>query len=234
MKARYILTTGGALALGAALLLDGPVAKAFPFETSWHLAASGETAGTPKNRAGAGGIYGLGSPNEFGIRCDHCHIDAEAAFQVQITATPDFITQGNSKLYVPGQQYDIQVAMIGEVHDLNPQNGPTLNGFAASFESPDGTPLGTLVASNGSSDNCPPTAPAGVNGPTNRTMVYGDCHGVIYEPQAGDTSWNFQWIAPSAGAGDLTMWYGVVDGNQQGASSLEDDTVQGRIDLQEM
>ncbi len=229
MKARYVLGIACGAALAAAFLLDLPAAVAFPFETSWHLPADG-VAGT--NRAGAGGIYGLGSPSDFGIRCDHCHVKSEAAFQVEITATPDFITSGNDMLYVPGQTYDIQVAMIGETK----LNGgmPQLNGFAGSFESAAGTALGTLVADNGRSDNCPPDAPAKVDGPTNRTMVYGDCHGVIYEPQDGDTFWTFQWIAPSAGAGDLTFWYGVTDGDTPANSSLDDDTVQGRIDLLEM
>lgn len=230
MKAAYILSLAGVGALAAAFFLDVPQAVAFPFESSWHLPADG-VAGT--NRAGAGGIYGVGSPSEFGIRCDHCHIDPTAEFQVQVTANPPFLVDGNDRLYEPGQPYNIEIRMLGETRF----NGalPQLNGFAGAFEAADGTAVGVLVADNGRSDNCPQNAPAGVPmGPSNRTIVYGDCHGVIYEPEPGDTFWVFQWIAPAAGAGDVTFWYGVTDGNTGGDSSLEDDTVQGKIDLIEM
>jgi hypothetical protein len=227
MKARYVLGTGVALAAAVALLCEAPSATAFPFINSWHLASSGESP----NRCGADGIYGLGSPADYNIGCKDCHIEAQAAFTVDITVNPPFQQQGNDRIYVPGQTYDIQIAINGEVHTTNPMGGSTLNGFAASFEAPDGTAMGTLVASQGRSDACPAGAPTDPMNQHNRTVVYGDCHAVLFEPEHDDTWWAFQWIAPAAGAGDLTLWYAVVDGNNVDASSLGDDTVQGKWDL---
>lgn len=233
MKAQHVLGIGCALAFSAALFLDGAPAGAFPFENSWHLASSGETNTTPKNRCGAGGIYGLGSPADFGIKCSDCHIDAQAAFQVQIDESPDFMTSGNTKLYQPGQTYDIQISIINEVHAMDENSNLTLNGFTASFEAADGAAMGVLVADLGRSDSCPANAPTAVQNVHNRTMVYGDCHAVLSEPEVGDSSWTFQWIAPQSGSGDVTMWYGVVDGDHHDKSSLDDDTVQGNLLLSE-
>ena len=36
-------------------------------------------------------------------------------------------------------------------------------------------------------------------------------------------------FAPAAGAGDMTLYYGAVDGDEHGISSLGDDTVLGQI-----
>jgi hypothetical protein len=65
----------------------------------------------------------------------------------------------------------------------------------------------------------PPTDPVGQ---PNRTAVWGDCHGVVFQHEPGDTWWACQWTAPPAGAADITLWYGVVDGSQVAESSLDD------------
>jgi hypothetical protein len=227
MKAKYLLAGGLGAALVAAVLCEAPPATAFPFINSWHLASSGNNP----NRCGADGIYGTGGPTDFGITCKDCHIDAQAAFVVDIDVSPPFQQSGNDRIYVPGQTYDIQISIQGEVHTMNPSGGPTLNGFAASFEAADGAQMGTLVASQGRSDACPPSAPTDPMNQHNRTIVYGDCHAVLFEPEHDDTWWAFQWIAPAAGAGDLSLFYAVVDGDHTGESSLGDDTVVGKWNL---
>jgi len=59
----------------------------------------------------------------------------------------------------------------------------------------------------------------------------------VFVPQASMqpalTKWDFSWTAPAAGAGEIKAWYGVVDGDTHGSSSLDDDTIQGARKLLE-
>ena len=52
-------------------------------------------------------------------------------------------------------------------------------------------------------------------------------------PKLGATSWTFKWTAPAAGAGPVTIYYGVVDGDHAGTDSKNDDVKQGTIRLNE-
>ena len=63
--------------------------------------------------------------------------------------------------------------------------------------------------------------------------MYGDCHAVLSLSHEGLTSWTFDWIAPVAGAGDVTMFVGMVDGDHRGDSSLDDDAVERAFPLRE-
>jgi hypothetical protein len=69
--------------------------------------------------------------------------------------------------------------------------------------------------------------------PPGTTYVYGDCHGVLFVPKVNTVSWTFSWTAPPPGAGELTIYYGVVDGDAHGKSSLGDDVKMGTIKLAE-
>jgi hypothetical protein len=80
-----------------------------------------------------------------------------------------------------------------------------------------------------SSANCPAAFPS--PDPAGSTYVYGDCHGVLFVPHPNATTWTFSWTAPAAGAGPLTIYYGVVDGDANGKSSRDDDTKMGTIKL---
>jgi hypothetical protein len=63
--------------------------------------------------------------------------------------------------------------------------------------------------------------------------MYGDCHGILPLQLPHLTSWKFTWVAPAAGAGDLTLYLGMVDGNSDGDSSLNDDTLEKTMPLKE-
>jgi hypothetical protein len=109
-----------------------------------------------------------------------------------------------------------------------------LNGFSASFESPDAKIMGTLTSDvpGNSSSNCPANAPD-TDPSSGTTFVYGDCHGILFLPRKNNTQWKFSWTAPAAGKGQVTIYWGAVDGDTAGDSSLNDDVAQGSIALLE-
>ena len=221
-----------AILVGSALLPLG--ARAFPREDFWHMPASG-VAGT--NRAGAGGIYGTGGRTDFGVRCSHCHVRGAGTIDVRIDAAPAFTDLGGGDLgYVPGQRYAITVNMLGE-HARHMPTAMDVNGFALTVEDASGRVSGRFVTDAGQdSMSCPSSNPYPMPAmrPAGRTtFMYGDCHAVLFLGHARLTRWSFDWIAPAAGAGDLTMFAGLVDGDTGGDSSLEDDTVERTYALRE-
>jgi hypothetical protein len=214
-----------AIVTGAAtVLLPAAAALAFPFGSSWHMPADGV-------RAGAGGLYGLGSVTDWGVTCAHCHVGGAGTIGVTIAPTPAWQLVNNVEAYKPGQLYNITLTMTGEHKGLN-QGNNNLTGMAFTVEDAAGAVKGVLGTDNGvSSASCPPTYPA--QDPAGSTYVYGDCHGVLFVPHPNATSWTFSWTAPPAGGGQLTLYYGVVDGDANGKSSKDDDTKMGTIKLVE-
>lgn len=214
------------------LLLSATAAIAFPFGKSWHDAADGTKA--TNGRAGAGGIYGMGSAGDHGITCANCHINAKGMIDVTVVPTPAWQVVNNAPAYKPGQAYSITLTMTGEHRGLN-QGNDNLNGFAATIEDQGGKVKGVLTSDadpTANSTTCKAAYPA--NNPASGTSyIYGDCHGMIYIPRANTTTWTFKWTAPAAGAGQLTLFYGVVDGDHDGKSSLDDDVKMGTVKLSE-
>ncbi len=224
-------TTMAIIAL-ASVLLPAAAALAFPFGKSWHDKADGTQANG--GRAGAGGIYGMGSATDHGITCAHCHIGAQGQIGVTIVPTPAWQVINNAPGYKPGQQYSVTITMTGEHKGLN-QGNDNLNGMAATFEDVGGKVKGILGSDadpTATSASCKPNYPA-QNPATGTTYTYGDCHGMIFIPRPNATQWTFTWTAPPAGAGQLTMFYGVVDGDHDGKSSLDDDVKMGTLKLAE-
>jgi hypothetical protein len=231
--------------LGAGALASSIAVVAMPFNKSWHEASWG-VAGT--NRAGAGGIYGTGGRQDKGIKCSHCHIKAAGAtsqISMTVTASPAFVVSGNDTKYVPGTKYTITVALNGEALGGDTANDPSStnnkNGMAATIENASGQRAGRFVADAGQDTNSCPAAnpyPGGLgtgsgSPPTKTTFMYGDCHGVLPLDRKQLTSWTFDWYAPAAGAGDLTLYIGMVDGNTEGESSLDDDATERTFPLKE-
>jgi len=216
--------------LAAAFVLSGTAALAFPFGRSWHDPSNGTQ--TTGGRAGAGGIYGMGSATDYGITCAHCHIGGKGQIGATITPTPAWTKVNNQDGYKPGQMYSIKVNLTGEHLGLN-QGNNNLNGMAITFENQGGKVTGLLTADSGvSSANCQANYPM-ANPAGKTTYIYGDCHGIVYVPVPNATSWTFSWTAPAAGAGQMTVFYGVVDGDAGGKSSLDDDVKMGTIKLVE-
>lgn len=219
--------------LGAAAL--APIsAYAFPREDFWHMPASG-VAGT--NRAGAGGIYGTGGRTDFGVRCSHCHTEGAGTIDVRLDVSPAFADRGGGDLgYVPGQRYAITVNMLGEHARMTP-TAEDVNGFALTIEDASGRRSGRFVADAGQdSGSCPSANPYPMPAmrPAGRTtFMYGDCHAVLFLGHPHLTQWDFEWVAPAAGAGDLTLFVGLTDGDTGGDSSLHDDTVERTYPLLE-
>jgi hypothetical protein len=221
------------------VMLMSAVVFAFPFNRSWHESATG-VAGT--NRAGAGGLYGTGGRTDKGVKCSHCHVKGEGKIGVNVTANPAFPMASGELKYVPGQRYVITVQLTGEHRGGGGATpGPTnnKNGMAVTIEDAGGKRAGHYIADAGQDSNaCPQQNPypggTGAVSPTGKTtFMYGDCHGVLSLDHKALTQWTFTWDAPASGAGDLKMFVGVVDGNTEGESSLDDDTAERAITLRQ-
>lgn len=217
------------LLVACALVAVPAALSAFPTVAYWHMPSSGPAG---QNRAGAGGNYGTGMTSEWGIQCAHCHIGGEGAIDLQINTTPAFGDDGaGNPTYTPGTRYTFNLALLNEHKGLN-QGNNNGNGFALGIEDAAGNVVRGYITDSGvTSANCPTTAPT--TAPTGTTYVWGDCHAVVFVSQANRTAWTFDWVAPAAGSGDLTLYYGVVDGNSLGDSSLDDDVKQGKLKLVE-
>ncbi|MFT3769173.1 MAG: hypothetical protein QM820_27355 [Minicystis sp.] len=216
----------------AAVLLPAAGALAFPFGKSWHDRADGTQ--TNGGRAGAGGIYGMGSASDHGITCANCHIGGAGQIGATVTPTPAFQKVNNADAYKPGQTYAITVTMTGEHLGLN-QGNDNLNGMAFTIEDAGGKVKGVFTSDadpTANSTTCKPSYPA-QNPATGTTYIYGDCHGMIFIPRPNATSWTFTWKAPAAGTGPLNVFYGVVDGDHDGKSSEGDDVKMGSAKLLE-
>lgn len=227
------------LASLGAIAIAGATLAAMPFNKSWHESATG-VAG--QNRAGAGGYYGTGGKLDKGIRCSHCHIKGAGTIGMTMNATPAFAMVNGDLKYAPTVRYTITIAMTGEHRGGGGATpGPTnnKNGTAVTIENASGQRAGRYIADAGQDSNaCPaqnpyPGAPGAVSPATKTTFMYGDCHGVLPLDRQALTSWTFDWVAPAAGAGDLTMHIGMVDGDSDGKSSLDDDSLERTIKLVE-
>jgi hypothetical protein len=223
----------------ATAFLGAAAVWAMPFNMSWHMKATGNA---PMNRTGSEGLYGTGGRTDKGVKCSHCHIKGAGTIGVTVTAVPAFPVTGGDTRYVPGQRYTITVAMTGE-HKANAMECTTCgmmnnkNSMALTIENASGARAGRFIADAGQDTNaCPAANPypnAGTTPAGKTTFMYGDCHAVLPLEHMGLVRWIFDWIAPAAGAGDLTIFVGVVDGDTGGHSSLDDDTVERALPLRE-
>lgn len=218
----------------SAVALAGTVSLssgAFPFLRSWHEPSHGNTPGSI--RGGGGDIYGTGSAQDWGIKCSHCHIEGDGTIGADIDVNPAFQMLDGEYAYTPGQRYIVTVSMTGEHKGLN-QGDDNLNGVAVVIEDANGDTAGDYYADSGvDSTNCPSSAPPSDDSSLMSTYVYGDCHGVLFTEERNLTTWTFDWVAPNAGTGDVTLFFGLVDGDSHGKSSLDDDVKEGAIAILE-
>ncbi len=198
-------------------------AFAWDGDVLWYAPAHGKKA-TPYNvMPGGGGILGTGGATDYTITCAHCHIKgADNYGSISVAFNPAF-----GSTYTPGKKYDVTISLRGEHLGLSGcgqyTNG-NVNEFAATFEDQSGKIAGALQATYGSTASCPTTPPP--TGFTGSTFMYGDCHAVIASAVKDRTSWTFSWTAPPAGAGQVTLYYGAVDGDCM-MDSLKDDVKVG-------
>lgn len=209
---------------------------AFSNSNEWHTSADGPYAA-------AGDINGTGSNHDWGVTCAHCHINdkqQQGKIDFTIVTTPAFVKKNGVDSYVPGTTYQVTTAMVGEHLGLNLVN-TNFNGFGLTIEDQSGKTQGVFT-----SDEVPPLSSANcVAVPTMKpdailkgtTTVRGDCHTVVSLAKSNLVTWSFTWMAPAAGAGPLTVYYGVVDAdystNGSTRSSLGDDVKIGTKKLVE-
>jgi hypothetical protein len=208
---------------------------AFPFLKSWHDPSHGNSQ--PMNiRAGGGGIYGSGAAQDWGIKCSHCHIDnadQQGAISATFDVSPPFDMVNGEQAYSPGQRYTVTVDLVGE-HLGTAGMNDNHNSLAVVFEDASGDRAGEYYTDSGvDSIVCQQMAPPKDDASLRSTYVYGDCHGILATEQNDVATWTFDWEAPAAGAGEVTIFYGMVDGNTHADSSLDDDVTEGTIRLTE-
>lgn len=226
MKSTHVLAAAFAI-LGA-----GSLASAFPFLNSWHMPSDGL-------RAGGGGIYGTGGAQDWGLTCANCHIKAPGKIDATITPNPAWQQLAGQPAYKPGQKYSITVQLVGEHRGLNATPATNnLNGMAMTFEDAAGKATGFLASDVAGNDQstCPAAAPGTNPAAPATTYLYGpsrNCKTVIFNPRPNLTSWTFSWTAPAVGGGAVTGFYGVVDGDSDGKSSVDDDVKMGTLKLSE-
>jgi len=215
--------------LSLASLFIARTASAWDAPELWYDPAQGAKA-TPYNVSpGGGGIIGTGGQTDFAITCASCHTSTgvQNAGSISLDFTPAFNGQ-----YVPGQTYTITATLKGEHLGLSGCD-PTMdnrNEMAVTFEDDMGKVAGSMQADYGSTASCPSTPPA--SGFTGSTVMWKDCHAVIANTLKNATSWTFKWTAPAQGAGNVTLYYGAVDGDCS-MSSMGDDVKTGMMKLSE-
>ena len=206
----------------AAAAWDGP--------PMWYDPANGspETNQNP----GGGGILGTGGAQDHGITCANCHIQGKSPTGL-VGATVAFNPTPANGAYAAGQTYTVTITMTGEHLGLSGcrQYTPDNNNFmGATIEDENGNLAGSLSTQSGSTASCPATVTFDPN-VFKGTFMYKDCHAVLSHG-ASMTSWTFDWTAPAKGAGPVTLYYGVVDGNCM-MDSLDDDVKVGVVKLGE-
>ncbi|MEZ4337515.1 MAG: choice-of-anchor V domain-containing protein [Sandaracinaceae bacterium] len=163
---------------------------------AWHV---GSTFDAAPGAGGGGGLFYTGAPRERGWTCAACHTDAPGALRVRLTDDGDLFA---SRTYEPGRAYAIRVAIDEERLGLGAGRS-NFNGMAVTMSGESPGSLGGYDAS----------------------QFYARGANILATSatRAGETEWAFTWTAPEAGAGEVRMFLGVVDGN--GADSAPDETL---------
>ena len=212
-----------ALLLASVFALSPASASAFHHHNQFQSAADGR-----EMVPGSGGLYYTGSRRDLGLRCAHCHVEAEGRIRADVSFTPS-VDAG----WMPGATYRVRVTMSGETKGLSgcAPMIPNRNGMAAMLVGPGGFPVGQ-VSGDQNGRQCGSRFPS-VSG-TQTTVVFGDCEGAVgvQDGARSLTSWQFDWRAPSAGAGQVALWLGVVDGDCV-FDSYRDDVYETRVDVPE-
>jgi len=201
------------------------IARAWDGDGMWTDPADGA-------QPGGSGDFGTGGARDKGIQCAHCHVEAQGLISGDFGFSPPLGGTPSALTYTPGLTYQVTVRLVGEHLGLSgcDQYALHVNNFAASFEDGSGRSAGVLIGDSGMrSDNCQAAVPMDVTG---TTVTAGDCHAVFSHSAQNLTQWTFSWMAPRAGSGTLTMFYGLVDGNCD-MTSMKDDVKVGTLRMGE-
>jgi hypothetical protein len=188
---------------------------------------------SPSGKPGGGGLIGTGSMRSGGVRCDHCHVNPVAGPQGHIDAGVQFSPTLVNGQYALGTRYTVTVRMSGE--HRRSAAGHSQDGFAGNFELADGGVAGSITSSTPgyAASSCPQTLGT-LTGVAGTTITFKDCAYVINRAVQDNTTWVFDWTAPSSNQGDVNFFFGIVDANgndrtAQADGGKEDDVYMGKL-----
>jgi len=181
---------------------------------------TGNVFDKPPGAGGGGGRFYNGAPRERGLDCTACHLDAPHKTRVSARSDPpELVADGR---YVPGATYDLTFTLDNEYLGLG---SPLSNYNAIVVSAVDAKGGGAGSFSGYAAED-----------------FYARGSSILASAgrQPNETSWAFRFRAPDSGAGSLSLYVGVVDGN--GANSpptqtltdpFGDDVAVGRISARE-
>ncbi|MBL8914701.1 MAG: hypothetical protein JNM17_28610 [Archangium sp.] len=226
----------GVLSAVAVILVAG-AAGAWQYEDEIVLDQMG-------SRPGGGGNWATGGRREFKVTCAMCHLLPDAGFTNRINVTVGFspmlgTAPDGGRSYLPNTNYDVTVSMNGE--HLGTIMGGNHNQFAATFENAQGQYVGRLQSDTGfaKGGSCPAT----LGNPQfmaydagSSTVTFAGCNAIVGRGRGanagGRTQWRFAWQAPAPDAGQVTMFYGVVDADSD-EKTIGDDAVMGTLVMEQ-
>jgi uncharacterized protein (TIGR03382 family) len=203
--------------------LAARTARAFPTGAQFDF--------DPVAMDGGGGIAFDGAPRWTSHTCAVCHTDAPGRIGIRLEADePALFTDG----WVAKQQYHLRVVLDGEWAGLAYAAAGDMCGFATSTYVPcdqngfaleladgGGQPVGKLVpVAEGACVN------SGTPPPDVDAYIFTDGTAAAHTgAHAALTQWDVCWTAPAAGAGTITAYVAVVDGNGgDGTEAFPNDT----------
>jgi MYXO-CTERM domain-containing protein len=194
---------------------------------------------------GAGGIAFTGAPRWSGHTCVVCHTDPPKHIGIRLEADQPALFSGG---WEPKKQYHLRVVLENEIEAVEfAKAGDTCgtqddgtykrcdtNGFALEMDDGGGNPVGTFVSV--ANNACATTPPA-----DSTTYILADKSAVLHtDSHKGLTAWDFCWTAPAAGAGTITAFVAVVDGNGGLGTEavpndpIDDDVATGTVPIAEL
>jgi hypothetical protein len=213
----------------AATIAVPAAALAWDANAYWWDPAEGAPGQPYDVLPGAGGIIATGGASDHNITCADCHVKAAGQIDSKFAFNPALV----GGAYSPGKTYQVTASLLYEHLGLSgcgPYVNGNVNNFAATFEDANGNVVGTLASDgNTSGASCQTKLPGQVTG---STITYGDCHAVTSTSEKDRQSWTFSWTAPAKGAGAVTLYFGMVDGDCM-MDSLNDDVKVGTVKLNE-
>jgi len=144
------------------------------------------------NDGGGNRVYFDGSPRQKSYDCSACHNDVPRTIEAKIDGLP--------AAYAPGMTYTVTVTLVGEHAGFGTADNQ--NGFLAELIDDQRNTVGTLAA------------------PASGITQTIDDGAVIAGEGKGMTTWTFNWTAPAAGRGAITLHLGMVDGNGAASASV--------------
>lgn len=167
--------------------------------------------GTHSVYANAGGSPGgrTDSPGD-GSSCINCHTGTINSGIAQVAITSIGLANG----YVPGQTYTISAAVTG--------TSSSKIGFEVTAEKDlDNSKIGSIIITDA-------TRTKAVN--SSAAITHNSAAGTT--ASSGSNGWTFDWVAPSAGTGDITF-YGAFNVTNSSSNTNGDEVYSGTFSVQE-